>query len=155
MDSDFIEHLQRVSLTAEEGEVIMVRAKNQEKTLEDCSLSLLGRFHMTNNINFKAMKKLLRSIWKMQMGKDMKIIEVGDKLFQFKFSMESQLKWVMNNGPWTFENHILLLRQWEKGMIAFSVNRDETTLGLGGPWPPSDFEKLTSSMHRPYKNSNF
>ena len=24
------------------------------------------------------------------------------------------LKWVMNNGPWSFENHILLLRQWEK-----------------------------------------
>ena len=53
MDSDFIEHLRRVSLTAEEGEVIMVRAEYQEKTLEDCSLSLLGRFHMTKNINFK------------------------------------------------------------------------------------------------------
>ena len=119
MDSDFIEHLRRVSLTAEEGEVIMVRAEYQEKTLEDCSLNLLGRFHMTKNINFKAAKNLLRSIWKM--GKDMTIIEVGDGLFQFKFSTESQLKWVMNNGPWTFENHILLLRRWEKGMIAFSV----------------------------------
>ena len=106
-------------MAAEEGEVIMVCAKNQEKTLEDCSLSLLGRFHMTKNINFGAAKNLLRSIWKM--GKDMTIIEVGDGLFQFKFSTESQLKWVMNNGPWTFENHILLLRRWEKEMIAFSV----------------------------------
>nr|POF01959.1 hypothetical protein CFP56_06410 [Quercus suber] len=27
----------------------------------------------------------------------------------------------MNNGPWSFDNHLLLLRQWEKGMAAFSV----------------------------------
>ena len=51
----------------------------------------------------------------------MKITEVGDGLFQFKFSMESQLNWVINNGPWSFDNHILLLRRWEKGMTAFSV----------------------------------
>nr|POE73128.1 hypothetical protein CFP56_75079 [Quercus suber] len=55
------------------------------------------------------------------MGNDMKITEVGDGLFQFKFSMESQLDWVINNEPWSFDNHILLLRRWEKGMTAFSV----------------------------------
>ncbi|XP_023874189.1 uncharacterized protein LOC111986738 [Quercus suber] len=48
-------------------------------------------------------------------------MEVGDGLFQFKFSMESQLNWVINNGPWSFDNHILLLQRWEKGMIAFLV----------------------------------
>ena len=30
--------------------------------------------------------------------------------------------WVGNNGPRSFDNHLLLLRRWEKGMIAFSVN---------------------------------
>ena len=55
------------------------------------------------------------------MGNDIKITEVGDGLFQFKFSMESQLNWVINNGPWSFDNHILLLRRWEKGMTVFSV----------------------------------
>ena len=119
MDSNFIERLQRVSLTAKEGEVIVVHAENQEKTLEDCSLSLVGRLHTTKNINFRASKNLLRSVWKM--GKDRTITEVRDGLFQFKFSMESQLKWIMNNGPCSFENHILLLRWWEKGMTAFSV----------------------------------
>ncbi|XP_050259710.1 uncharacterized protein LOC126704737 [Quercus robur] len=107
-------------MTADEGEVITVRADNREKTLEDCSLSLVGRFHTTKNINFRAAKNLLRTVWKM--GKDMTITEVGDGLFQFKFAMESQLKWVLNNGPWSFENHILLLRRWEKGMTAFSVS---------------------------------
>uniref|UniRef100_A0A7N2MG08 DUF4283 domain-containing protein n=1 Tax=Quercus lobata TaxID=97700 RepID=A0A7N2MG08_QUELO len=54
-------------------------------------------------------------------GQDLKITNVGDRLIQFKFAMESQLLWVVNNGPWSFDNHILLLRHWEKGMTAFSV----------------------------------
>lgn len=119
MDSNFIEWLQRVSLTEAEEEVIMVCSEHRAKNLEDCSLSLLGRFHTTKPINFSAVKNLLHSTWKI--GNDMKITDVGDGLFQFKFKMESQLNWVINNGPWSFDNHILLLLMWEKGMIAFSL----------------------------------
>jgi len=108
MDLEFIACLQKIKLTSNEGEVITLRAENREKTLEDCSVSLVGRFHTTKNINFRAAKNLLKSVWKM--GKDMTITEVGDGLFQFKLAMESQLKWVLSNGPRSFENHILLLR---------------------------------------------
>ncbi|XP_075646582.1 uncharacterized protein LOC142617565 [Castanea sativa] len=121
MDSDFIERLRRVNLTAEEDEEIIVRSKHREKTLEEWSLILLGRFHTTKPINFRAAKNHLRSAWKMGRN-DLKIRDAGDGLFWFKFSMESQLKWVINNGPWSFDNHILLLRRWEKGMMASSVN---------------------------------
>ena len=60
-----------------------------------------------------------RVVWKM--GLDLRIVDVGDGLFQFKFTLESQLKWVLNNGPWSFDNHPLVLRQWERGMTAASV----------------------------------
>ncbi|XP_075643286.1 uncharacterized protein LOC142614620 isoform X1 [Castanea sativa] len=108
-------------MDSEEDEVIMVRSEHREKTLEEWSLSLLGRFHTTKPINFRAAENHLRSAWKME-GNDLKITDVGDGLFRFKFSTESQLKWVINNGPWSFDNHILLLRRWEKGMTASSVN---------------------------------
>lgn len=118
MDSDFIEQLQCIGLTAEEGEIITVCSDHREKTLEECSLSLLGCFLTSKTINLRAAKNLLQSVWKI--GNVMKIIEVGDGFLQFKFSLESQLLWVMNNGPWSFDNHILLLRRWV-GMTAFSV----------------------------------
>ena len=104
----------------EEGDVIQVRFEHRKQILEECSLSLLGRFLMTKPINLRATKNLLRSVWKM--GNDLKITDVGDGLIQFKFTIESQLAWVLNNGPWSFDNHMLLLRRWEKGMTAFSVN---------------------------------
>ncbi|XP_065620728.1 uncharacterized protein LOC136063773 [Quercus suber] len=75
---------------------------------------------MTKPINLWAAKNLLRSVWKL--GHDLKIKDVGEGLMQFKFSMESQLNWVLNNGLWSFDNHLLLLKRWEKGMMTFTVD---------------------------------
>ena len=86
MDSDFVEWLQRVSLTVEKDEVIMVWSEHQEKTLEDFSLSLLGRFHTTKLINFRAAKNLLHSVWKM--GNDLKL----QMLVMGYFSLNSRWK---------------------------------------------------------------
>lgn len=120
MDSDFIERLQSIHLTKEEGEVIKVQSENCAKILEECSLSLMCRFHTTKPINMWATKNLLRSVWKL--GHNLKITDVGEGLMQFKFSIESQLNWVLNNGPWSFDNHLLLFKRWERGMTAFTVD---------------------------------
>ncbi|KAK9991764.1 hypothetical protein SO802_026749 [Lithocarpus litseifolius] len=32
----------------------------------------------------------------------------------FRFKLESQLQWVVDNGPWSFDNHLLVIRRWEK-----------------------------------------
>lgn len=106
-------------MTEEEGEVIKVRGAQRGKPLEECSFSLIGRFLTTQYYNQRAAKALLRSIWKF--GSDLKIVDVGEGLFQFKFKMESHLMRVVHNGPWSFEGHILLLKWWELGMIARTV----------------------------------
>ena len=72
------------------------------------------------------------------MGNDLKITEVGDGLLQFKFSLESQLQWVMNNGPWSFDNHLLLLQRWEAGMTAFSVTFHHAPFWVQGWGLPFD-----------------
>lgn len=51
----------------------------------------------------------------------MQIFEVGSNLFQFKFKLDFDLERVLKEGPWTFDNHVLLLRRWEVGMIATNV----------------------------------
>ena len=107
MDSDFINKLQNITLTEDEGEVIKVGVLKRERMLEECSLSFLGKFLTTRTFNQHAAKGLLRSVWRM--GSDLGIVEVGNGLFQFKFTMECQLKWVLANGPWSFEDHPLML----------------------------------------------
>ena len=109
MDSDFIERIQNISLTSEEEEPITIRTARRDEILEEYSLSLIRKFMTTRPFNARATKNLLRSVWKM--GSNLKIVDVGEGLFQFKFSLESQLKWVSDNGPWSFENNMLVLQR--------------------------------------------
>lgn len=89
------------------------------KTLDNCYLSLLGRLLTTRPYNQRAAKSLLRFVWKF--GSDLIIVDVGNGLFQFKFAMENQLKWVLSNRPWSFQDRPLVHRRWERGMTAATV----------------------------------
>ncbi|XP_075636949.1 uncharacterized protein LOC142609240 [Castanea sativa] len=120
MEYDFLEKLQKISLTEEEELDITVQVNHRKEILEECFLSLLGQFLSNKPLNLRAAKNLLRTVWRL--GNDLKIVEVGDGLLQFKFSLESQLKWVVDNGPWCFDNHLLVLQRWEKGMTAINVS---------------------------------
>ena len=50
------------------------------------------------------------------MGSELKIVDVGNGNLQFKFSSKYQSEWVENSGPWNFENNLLLLCRWRKGL---------------------------------------
>nr|POF21952.1 uncharacterized protein CFP56_64945 [Quercus suber] len=73
MDLDFIERVQNIALTEEEGEEIKVGRIHKNKTLKECSISLLGRFLTSCPYNQIAAKSLLRSVWKM--GFDLRIVD--------------------------------------------------------------------------------
>lgn len=50
------------------------------------------------------------------MNSDLRLVEVRKDVFQFKFTSKYQLEWVEKNGPWNFENNLLLLCRWRKGL---------------------------------------
>ena len=87
--------------------------------LSACNLSLVGKFLFLKPINYCAAKETIRAIWRM--GRSLRIVEVGNDLLQFQFPTEFQLQWVLDNGPWAFDNNLLVLCRWDKGMNAFSV----------------------------------
>ena len=87
MDSDFIKTLQKISLTEEEEGAIAIRGSHRKHVLDECSLSLLGRFLSVKQLNLRVAKNLLRSMWRL--GNDLKIVEVADELLQFMFSLDS------------------------------------------------------------------
>ena len=55
------------------------------------------------------------------MGSDLRIFEVVNITFQFKFSSRYQMEWVENGGPWNFENNLLLLCRWKKGLTSENI----------------------------------
>ena len=55
------------------------------------------------------------------MGSELRIVEVGSNILQFKFSSSYQRDWVENSGPWNFENNLLLLCRWRKGLTIKNI----------------------------------
>ena len=106
-------------LTKEEEIQISVFEEDRAQVFEECSLSLFGNLLTDRKQNLRALKNTLRGAWKAR--SDLKIIKVGNSIIQFKFANEFQIQWVETNRPWNFENNLLLLKRWERGMTANNI----------------------------------
>ena len=120
MDQSILHSLQNLQLTKEEEETIPITVTNSSDLLEECSLSLFGRLLSDRQQNWQALKNTLRSAWKM--GSNMRIVEAGNNILQFKFSSKYQLEWVEKCGPWSFDNNLLLLYRWKKGLTSTNIS---------------------------------
>ena len=101
MEHTIIYSLKNLQLTKEEEEDIFISSNSTPDLLEECTLSLFRRLLADCSQNQRALKNTLRSAWKL--GSDLRIVEVGNNILQFKFSSMYQLEWVERSGPWTFE----------------------------------------------------
>ena len=119
MEQEVINELQHLCLTKEEEEEIPVSTQIREDLLEECSLSLFGKLLSERQQNIRALKSTLKAAWKM--GSELRIVEVGSNILQFKFGSSYQRDWVENSGPWNFENNLLLLCRWKKGLTAGNI----------------------------------
>ncbi|XP_050290282.1 uncharacterized protein LOC126728517 [Quercus robur] len=120
MDQAVIEGLQHLQLTKEEEEDISISTTSKSKLLEECALSLFGRLPVDQNQNLRALKSTLRFAWKL--GSDLRIMDVGKNIFKFKFNSKYQMEWVERNGPWNFDNNLLLMCKWKKGLSVINIS---------------------------------
>ena len=128
MADDVIYGLRNMKQTAEEEEVIAISDEGRLPEIESCNLSLIGKFLTWKAFNKRAAMNTLRIVWGIQTG--MQILEVGLNLFQFKFQSNFDLNRVLKGGPWSFDNQLLMLKKWQKGMIASNVKLDSASLWI-------------------------
>lgn len=93
---------------------IPVTTMNRSDLIEECALSLFGKLLSDRHQNQQASKTTLKAAWKM--GSDPRIVDVGKDIFQFKFTLEYQMERMEGNNPWNFDNNLLLLCRWRKGL---------------------------------------
>ena len=55
------------------------------------------------------------------MGSELRIVEVGNNILQFKFNSKYEMEWVERSGLWNFDNNLLLLSRWKKGMTTANI----------------------------------
>lgn len=109
----------------EEGGVIVGSSEIQQHKE---SFILIGRFLTEKNINFNAMQNVLASIWRPKEG--MEIHDIGDmRLYSFVFYHPMDVQKVVEGGPWSFEQGMLVYKQ-----IAGDEDPKEVTLNEVDIW---------------------
>ena len=120
--------LENMRLTTEEEETIEIPDEERREGLENCALSLLGKLLTCRPFNKRAAITTLKRAWGLE--ETVHIIEVGTNLFQLKFKSEFEMNRVIKDGPWTFDNQVLLLTPWKIGMTADNVKFDSVALWI-------------------------
>nr|XP_023921435.1 uncharacterized protein LOC112032902 [Quercus suber] len=128
MDDDVADGLGNMKLTSDEEEIIPISNDGRLEALESCSLSLIGKFLTCKPFNKRAAKNTLRRAWGLE--KSLQIIEVGPNLFQFKFQTEVDMVRIIQDGPWSFDNQLLLLQSWQKGMTVGNIKLEFASLWI-------------------------
>lgn len=148
MDRIIIDGIQHLQLTKEEEEYISISTTNRSDLLDECALSLFGRLLANRHQNMRALKYTLRSAWKM--GSDLRIVDVGKNIFQFNFNSSYQMEWVGRNSPWNFDNNLLLLCRWRKGLSIANISFTHSPFWIQVWGLP--FESMTKEVGRDLGN---
>ena len=53
---------------------------------------------------------------------------MGPNLYQFKFQSEFDMDRIMRGGPSSFNNQLLLLKRWKKGMTVGNIQMESASL---------------------------
>lgn len=128
MDEEVVSGLGKMKLTVDEEETIKISDEGRREEIESCSLSLIGKFLTCKHFNKRAAKNTLKKAWGLEDG--VQIVEVGSNLFQFKFKSEFDLERIFKGGPWSFDNQLLLLTKWRKGMNANNVRLNQAPIWI-------------------------
>ncbi|XP_065631693.1 uncharacterized protein LOC136068462 [Quercus suber] len=126
MADEVLNGLEKMKLTADEEEVIEITEEGRMEEIESCTLSLIGKFLTCKAFDKMATKNTIRRAWGLE--NKLHILEVGSNLFQFKFSSEFELNRILRGGPWTFDNQLLMLKRWHKGMTATNIKWDTASI---------------------------
>lgn len=94
---------------------------------QDFRWTPVGRLLGTGNIVFEAFIQLMASLWRPKQG--VLVRELGDGRYLFQFFHEMDLAKMLNYGPWTFENRLLITHRVQPG-----DNLHEVTLNTVPLW---------------------
>lgn len=112
---------------AKENIVSAAVVQNPNRTFTP-KLTLIGRFVTESPIHFESMKEMLSRIWKPVFK--VYIVELSRNLFSFQFRHQHDLDRVLADGPWTFNQKLLLLNMLEPGMLPDEVILTHTDMWI-------------------------
>lgn len=104
-DRENLEKLyEKLTIEDEEDSGIIVGTEGVQESKE--SFVLVGKFLTDKHINFQAKQNVLASLWRPKEG--MEVHDIGGYRYSFIFFHVMDLRKVIEGGPWSFEQNMLV-----------------------------------------------
>ncbi|MBA0769187.1 hypothetical protein Gotri_017948, partial [Gossypium trilobum] len=104
--------LAQLSINEDEEEILQIQDDLHPNT-DVGDYQLVGCFLTASIIKFSAMKSTLANLWHPICG--VQIRDLGEKRYLFKFFHSMDMERVLKGLPWTFNNHLLILSNLNRG----------------------------------------
>lgn len=112
-ENNILENYAKLSINDEDEEgLILDEPKGEKAGLQDYTFCLVGRLLTNRKTNFMAMQDTLSSIWRPVKGVFMEATSYPN-IFLFKFFHELDVRRVLEDGPWTFNQQTLIIKKLE------------------------------------------
>lgn len=76
-----------------------------------CLASFIGRFWWKQEVNVRFLKPAMQKAWKTSA---FKLVPLRSNTYQIFFDVSIEGQWVLDNGPWTFDDTLFVLRLWTR-----------------------------------------
>ncbi|KAL9423295.1 hypothetical protein AB3S75_035396 [Citrus x aurantiifolia] len=92
----------------EEGKVTFKRGMKTkgEKILNDC---LVGKILLSREVKIERLRSAMQQVWKT--SREIKIENLGDNVFMFKFGANEDKRRILAGGPWHFDRALIVLTE--------------------------------------------
>jgi hypothetical protein len=107
-------NLENLSIHDEEEEGFTFDIEEEGDEQVDLKWCLVGRFLCNRPMHFKSMKIRMADLWRPVKGVTIKETKEGLLLFSFAHPLDMEA--VLNGGPWTFDNNMLIVDRVQIGM---------------------------------------
>lgn len=107
---EVIEGYEKLRISDDDQEGLIIEEVPSDDQNNDYERGLVRSFMTNIKINFGAMQDTLSAIWRPVKGVFMEET-VYPNLFIFKFFHDPDIKRVLDDGPWTFNQQVLLLKK--------------------------------------------
>lgn len=108
-----------LTLVEEEEDGLIFGNEDIRDSDEEYKLALVGRLTTDRPIKFNVMRDTMAAVWRP--GKGMKATEIAANLFIFQFFHEVDIKHILEDGQWAFEQNLLVLKRFDPKFSPFDV----------------------------------
>ncbi|KAK2417112.1 hypothetical protein QL285_039450 [Trifolium repens] len=108
------EDLANLSLDGGPNEGFTFEFEDDEEEVLDLRWCILGRFLCDKTIHVNSMMVRMADLWRPVKGVTIKEAKTG--LFLFRFNHRLDMEEVLRNGPWSFDNHLLVMERVQIGV---------------------------------------